>query len=213
VNEDQFQKNADIIRKQWINELESTMEEVEQLIRDDFYTGIWGFLLNKIVAIVYGFLLSNDIKEKILRQSEILIAASKEFNGKPDEIVQKFFEPYLKEDPSFERAKKKHLKLSELKERYKRSFILLVGETARLLRSEGDNYDEIFVNAYKTKEEASKATFSILDHAKEDLEFAIEHNMIKLNILVRDQIIRILRKEIEIGRKYYEIKINEAFQS
>lgn len=211
TDEEKFQKNAEILRQQWKNELNDTLIEVEHLIREDFYSGIWGLLFNRIVGFVYSFLLSKDIKEKIIRQMEVLLDASREYDGNIEEIVERFFELYLLEDASWDRAKKNHSKTPELKERYKRSFITLVKETNTILHAEGNNYDELYVNAYKTEEEACRSTFCIIDNAIEDLEFAIEHNMIKINRLVRDPIIRILRREIEIGREYYEKKITELF--
>ncbi|MFX1293839.1 MAG: hypothetical protein ACFFD2_03120 [Promethearchaeota archaeon] len=213
LDEEKFQKNSAILKEQWDEGLKNTMDEINKLIKEDFYTGIWGFLFNKIIAIIYSFFFSKDIKEKILRQSIVLLEASKEYDGNSDEIVEKFFEQYLLEDPSFERSKKNHPKSPELKEIYKRSFIILVKETNILLHSEGENYDELYKNAYKTKEKAREATLSIIDDAKENLDFAVENKMINVNRLVQKPIIKILRKEIEIGRQYYEEKINKIFKN
>ena len=211
ITEEKFQHNSDLLKIHWKEELEYRLNEVEQLIKDDFYTGIWGFLFNRLVAVVYSFFLSKDIKDKILAQGDILLDASRDYTGDPDVVIEKYFEDFLLVDPSWERAKKKHSKSSELKERYKRSFILLVEETQTLLYSEGSSYEELFRNAYKNKDEAKRATFAILETAEEDLDFAVKHKMIKVNRLIRDPIIKILYKELEIGKGYYDEKISKAF--
>ncbi|MHA1130885.1 MAG: hypothetical protein ACTSQI_10965 [Candidatus Helarchaeota archaeon] len=213
IDEDKFHKNANLLREQWEQELDYRMKEVKQLVRDDFYSGIWGILFNHFIAVIYSFFLSKDIREMILEQGEILLEASKEYDGNDEKIIAKYFEPYLKADPSWERTKKRHRKLPELKERYKRSFIMLLNETHLLLNSEGNDYNELFKNAYRTREKAWAATFSIIDTAEEDLEFAIRHKMIKINRLLQEPIYRILRKEIAIGKESYHSRIHSIFDS
>ena len=61
ADNERLQKNAEILRTQWRTELEESMEEVENLIRKEFYTGVWGILFNRSVAHVYSFFLSKDM--------------------------------------------------------------------------------------------------------------------------------------------------------
>ncbi len=211
IDAEKFEKNADILRAQWVQELDHRMAEVEQLVREDFYSGIWGLLFNRLVAVIYSFFLSKDIREKILAQGELLLEAAREYNNNDEEIIERYFDEFLKVDPSWERAKKRHKKAPELKERYKRSFIMLLNETHILLHSHGNDYDELFKNAYETREKACEATFLIINTAEQDLEFAIEHHMIKINRLLREPIYKILRKEIAIGKESYDEKIRTMF--
>ncbi len=211
--EERFQKNAEIIKNQWREELEGSMAEIEGLIKEEFYTGIWGVLFNRIIASVYSLFLSNDIKHKILKQGDLLIEAAREFDGNSEsEILDKYYEPYLANDPAWARCKKRHSKASELKERIKKSFTIMLRNTHTLLQSHGECYNDLLFNAYKTKEDAWKATFNLINDTEDNLEFTVEHKMMKINRLIRDQTIKILRREIAIARKYYENKLNDIFR-
>ncbi|MHA1265925.1 MAG: hypothetical protein ACTSRS_11905 [Candidatus Helarchaeota archaeon] len=209
--EEHYKKNAQILKAQWIYELEETMKEIEDLIKKEFYTGIWGLLFNRIAAEVYNIFLSKDIKHKILRQFDLILEAAKDYNGNSEEIIQKYYEDYLANDPAWARCKRRHTKSAELKERIKKSFLLILQNTKDLLNSSGNSYDELLYNAYKTKEAAWKATFSLIDDTEDSLEFTVKHKMVKINRLIRKQTIRILRREIEIAREYYENKLNAIF--
>lgn len=205
-------RNAEILKNQWLYELEETMREVDALIRKEFYTGIWGILFNRIVAEVYNIFLSPDIKDKILRQFDLLILAAKEYNGNADTIVEKYYEEYLTNDPGWGRCKKRHSKSPELRERIKKSFALMLKNTHDLLNSTGECYDDLLFNAYKTKDIAWEATFNLLNDTKESFDFTVKHKLVKINRLIRDQTIRILRREIEVAHEYYEKKLNDIFK-
>ncbi len=216
INNERFEKNVEILREQWRFELEESMEEVEDRIKKEFYTGVWVLLFNRIVANVYSFFLSKDIKHKILKQGDLLIEAVREFNGRQfdgnsEEIVEKYYQEYIANDPAWERCKKRHSKSPELKERIKNAFVLMLQNTHDLLFSKGECYDDLLLNAYSTKEAAWKATFDLIDDTEKTINFTVQNKMVKINRLIRDQTIKILRREIEIAREYYSQKLNELF--
>ena len=211
IDEVHFQKNSEILRKQWIYELEDSLEEIEELIKKEFYTGIWGVLFNRLIAGLYSFFFSKDIKSKILKQMEVLLQASREYNGNSEEMIEKYFDEYLINDVGFARIKKKHKKTPELVERIKRSLLIMVKGTNELLQCEGECYDDLLLDAYKTKTEAEKAIFALIDDADESLEFSVQNNMAKISSLIRKQTIKVLRKEVEIARDYYTKKLNDLY--
>ena len=211
MDETQFEKNEVILRNQWIEELEGSIEEIEGLIEEEFYEGIWGFLFNKLFGHVYSLFLSKDIKKKILKQFDLLLEAGKEYNGNSEEVLQRYFAEYLANDPGYARCKRTHSKSAELRDRIKKSFSLMIRNSNDLLNSHGDCYDDLLCNAYKNKAEAWRATFDLIDEAEETMEFTIKHKMLKITSLIRTQTIKILRREIEISRTYYSKKLNELF--
>ena len=211
-----FEKNAEIMREQWRLELEESMEEVEDLIKKEFFTGVWGLLFNRLVASVYSFFLSKDLKHKILNQGELVIEAVREFNGKEfdgnsEEVIEKYFEDYISNDPAWERCKKRHSKSAELRARIKKGFGTMLKNAYDLLYSNGECYDDLLLNAYPTKELAWKPTFALIDETEDNINFTVKNKMVKINILLRDQTIKILRREIAIAREYYEQKLNELY--
>lgn len=211
MDETQFEKNAVILKNQWIEALEGSIEEIERLIEEEFYEGIWGFLFNRVMAHLYSLFLSKDIKKKILKQFDLLLKAGKEYNGNSEEVLQKYFAEYLANDPGYARCKKAHSKSAELRERIKKSFDLMIKNSNDLLNSCGDCYDELLLNAYKTKNDAWRATFDLINITEANMEFTIEHKMLKITSLIRSQTIKILRREIEVSRTYYSKKLNELF--
>jgi hypothetical protein len=211
MDETQFEKNAVILRRQWIEELEGSIKEIEGLIEEEFYEGIWGFLFNKLLGHLYSLFLSKDIKKKILKQFDLLLEAGREYNSNSEEVLQKYFAEYIANDPGYARCKKTHSKSAELRDRIKKSFGLMVKNSNDLLNSCGDCYDDLLFNAYKTKTEAWRATFDLIKEAEETMEFTIKHKMLKITSLIRNPTIKILRREIEISRTYYSKKLNELF--
>ncbi|MDD1777074.1 MAG: hypothetical protein LUQ65_02820 [Candidatus Helarchaeota archaeon] len=211
MDEKQVEKNAKILKQEWIEKLEGAMEDLEAAIKEDFYSGVWGLLFNRMVARLYSLFLSKDIKKKLLKQFDLLIKAGKEYNGNSNEVLEKYFPEYLANDPGYERCKKTHSKTPELRDRIKKSFALMVKNSNDLLNSSGDCYEELMRNAYKTKDAAWKATFCLIDDAEEDFQFTIHHKMLKISSLIRQQTIKLLQKEIEISREYYTKKLNEIY--
>ncbi|NVM31630.1 MAG: hypothetical protein HWN65_22525 [Candidatus Helarchaeota archaeon] len=211
IHEARFQKNAEALRRQWNLELDETLEEIEIIIKEEFYTGIWGLLFNRIIAGIYSLFFSKDIKKKIKKQFEVILNASRDFNGNPEEIIENYFDEYLKNDVGFARIKKRHKKTPELLERIKQSLIIMVRGTNDLLKCEGECYDDLLLDAYQTKEEAERSVYALIDDAGDNLEFTVDNKMVKINKLIRSHVIKILRKEVEIARDYYTKKLNELY--
>jgi hypothetical protein len=211
MDKDQFEKNAGILKNEWIEKLEGALEEIESSIKEDFYAGVWGLLFNRIVARLYSLFLSKDIKKKILKQFDLILKAGKVYNGNSNEVLENHFAEYLANDPGYDRCKKMHSKTPELRDRIKKSFALMIKNSNELLTSCGNCYEDLVLNAYKTKEAAGKATFSLIDDAEESMEFTIQHKMLKISSLIRHQTIKLLRQEIEISREYYTKKLNEIY--
>ncbi|NVM31997.1 MAG: hypothetical protein HWN65_24365 [Candidatus Helarchaeota archaeon] len=125
--------------------------------------------------------------------------------------MEKYFDEYLKNDPAYARIKKNHPKTPEITERIKGQFLLLVKRANNLLNSEGETYYDLIFDAYKTKEAAEKAYKELMRDTEENVEFTIENKLLKISSLVRKPIIKIVRKELEIGKKYAKNKLYDVF--
>ena len=210
---DDFIKNEDIIMEHWVSDFDDTQIEIKAMIKEEFYSGIWGFLLNRLIAWSFDFFLTPDIRKKAIKQFEIYINAAKEYTGNNEEILEKYFDTYLINDIGYIRCKRNHPKFPELEERMKKSLLLRVTGTKKLLESEGETHDELLKNAHPNKNEALKSILMQLENAEENLNFAIEEKMLKISSMIRDSTIKILRKEIAFGRNYFKEKIDELYSN
>ncbi|NVM27326.1 MAG: hypothetical protein HWN65_00680 [Candidatus Helarchaeota archaeon] len=211
VDEEKYQKNAEILITQWIKEFEATLREIKKLIREDFYSGVWGLLFNRIIVLIYKLFFSSEIRKKVLSQFELILEVGKEYDENPEEILDKYFDEYLKNDPAYARIEKNHPKTPEIVERIKHQFLLLVKRANNLLNSEGETYYDLIFDAYKTKDAAEKAYTELMRNTEDHVEFAIKNKLLKISSLVRKPIIKIVRKELEIGKKYAKNKLNDVF--
>jgi len=210
---DDFIKIEDIIMEHWVSDFDDTQIEIKRMIKEEFYSGIWGFLLNRLIAWSFDFFLTPDIRKKAIKQFEIYINAAKEYTGKDEEIIEKYFDFYLINDVGYIRCKRNHPKFSELKERMKKSLLLRVAGTKELLESKGETHDELLKNAHPNKEEALESILLQLQNAEDNLNFAIEEKLLKISSLIRESTIKILRKEIEFARNYFKEKIDELYSN
>lgn len=203
--------NSEIIKKQWIKDFDDTQIEIKRMIQEEFYQGLTGILLNRIIAWGFNFFLAPEIREKAIIQFDIFLQASTELELKDEEILEKYFYKYMINDIGYIRCKRNHPKFSELRNMMKKSLLLRLKGTRRLLFSTGSNYDELFKNAYSNKEKALESTLEQLYNTKENLEFAHENKLMNISPLIKDSTMKILRKEIEFGKRYFKEKVKELY--
>ncbi len=206
-----FIKNEDIILEHWVSDFDDTQIEIKSMIKEEFYPSIWGILLNRLMAWSFDFFLAPDIRKKAIKQFEIYIKAAKEYTSNDKVIIEKYFDNYLKNDVGYIRCRRNHSKFPELKEKMKKSLIIRISGTKKLLESRGETHDELLKNAYPNKKEALESVLIQIQNAEDNLNFAIEHKMLKISSLIRDSVLNILRKEIEFGKNYFEEKIDELY--
>ncbi|MHA1895327.1 MAG: hypothetical protein ACTSX4_12580, partial [Candidatus Helarchaeota archaeon] len=113
--EDKIKYNSEIIRKQWIEDFDDTQKEIKRMIKEEFYSGIWGFLFNRIISWAFHFFLASDIREMALTQFDIYLKAAEEYDGDDEKVLEKYFEKYMKNDVGYTRCKRNHPKFPELR--------------------------------------------------------------------------------------------------
>ncbi|MHA1298844.1 MAG: hypothetical protein ACTSO9_05310 [Candidatus Helarchaeota archaeon] len=211
ITEEKFKKNSEILKETWISEIDDTLENIKESLKH-FFSGIWGFLFNKIVIFAYKFFLSPDIREKSVLQIEPILNGAKILNSNNiNEVLEQHFEEFKKNDLGYIRCKHKHKKFPELIEKMKENYITRVKEANRLLCSDGDCYSQLIRNAYEDKETAIRIMRQTLYLAKESLDFSVENKLLKLNSLIKDQTIRVLYGEIDYRERLFKEKLERIF--
>ncbi|NHI92027.1 MAG: hypothetical protein EAX96_05950 [Candidatus Lokiarchaeota archaeon] len=206
--------NQQILREQWITELDETLANIK-IQTNSFYRGIAGFLFNGIVSWVYSFFLSPDIREKTLKQIEVLLRAAEKFNGDENALINEFFNDFKVNDVGYIRCKKTHKKFPEFIERMKIIFLHRVKSTVELINCNGGckNHGDLIVKTYKTLENAKADLKLQLDEAEDQLDFAIKYNLLAVNGLILPQTIKILKGEIEFRRNLFESSLIKYFNN
>lgn len=212
MDENKIKINAKIIKSQWIQDFDDTQIEIKRMIKEEFYRGLVGILLNRLIAWTYDFFLAPDIREKAINQFDIFLEAATEYNNNDEEILDKFFYKYMINDVGYTRCKRNHPKFPDLREMMKKSLIIRVKGTQDLLHSIGSTYDELFENAYSNKEEALKSSLIQIANAENNLEFAFKNKLLNISPLIKDSTMKILRKEIEFGKQYFKEKVDELYK-
>ncbi|MHC1591007.1 MAG: hypothetical protein ACXQS8_02905 [Candidatus Helarchaeales archaeon] len=204
-------KNSKILRDYWIVELDNELKQIKKQVKN-FYRGIVGFFVNPIAGLVYDFFLTPDIREKTIRTIDIYLEAAAR-NISPSQIIELYFDRFKVNDLSYLRCKHNHHKFPELLERIKKSLVTRVISTRELLQAQGECYEDLIRNTYQNEAVAREELKKQLDYLEENLEFAIKHDLLNLNSLIRKQSIAILRSELEFKRKEFEKDIQKTFNS
>jgi len=212
MEENKIKFNSDIIKNQWIQDFDDTQIEIKRMIKEEFYQGLVGILLNRFIAWTFDFFLAPDIREKAINQFNIYLEAAVEYNGNDEEILEKYFYRYMINDVGYTRCKRNHPKFPELREMMKTSLIVRVKGTQELLHSSGSTHDQLFKNAHPNKEEALESFLIQLTNAENNLEFAYKNKLLNISPLIKDSTMKILRKEIEFGKQYFKEKVDELYK-
>ena len=212
MGENKVKITSEIIRNQWIQDFDDTQIEIKRMIKEEFYQGLVGILLNRLIAWTFDFFLAPDIREKAINQFDIYLEAAAEYNDNDEEILEKYFYRYMINDVGYTRCKRNHPKFPLLREMMKTSLIVRVKGTQELIHSAGFTHDELFKNAHPNKEEALESLMIQLKNAEYNLEFAYENKLLNISPLIKDSTMKILRKEIEFGKQYFKEKVDELYK-
>lgn len=212
--EDKIKINQQILREQWIDELDETLANIKKQT-EHFWGGITGLIFNGLVSWVYSFFLSPDIREKTLNQIEVLLKAAEKYKGDDEALVKEYFDEFKVNEVGYIRCKKNHKKFPEFIERMKKVFINRVKSTTDLIHCNGgcETHADLIVKTYKTLENAKKDLNLQLDDAESQLDFTIQNNLLAVNRLILPQTIKILKGEIKFRRKLFENSLNQYFDS
>ena len=102
-------------------------------------------------------------------------------------------------------------KFPELLDRIKKSLVTRVVSTRELLCACGECYDDLIRDTFQDENHARTELAKQLDHLEDNLDFAIEHDMMRLNSLIKKQTISILRNEMSYKRAEFDKEVQRVF--
>lgn len=209
IEDERIQRNHDVLREYWIEELDRTLKEIKRQVKS-FYSGFVGFFVNPIAGIVYDFFLAPEIREKTINTIDIYLEAARQDIG-PTKIIEQYFENFKVNDISYIRCKHNHEKFSEILQRIKKSLVIRVVNARPLLFAQGDCYADLVRDAFKKEEVARSELIKQLEHLEDNLNFAIDNNLLKINSLISNQTLHILKHELEFKRAEFEKELHNIF--
>jgi len=212
-----IEKNSKIIKEELVTQMNIGLGNVSRLIGRMFGNGVTGFFLNPVAKLIYNIMLSDDIKKKTKNQIDIILecanlyhlglnGGSIDYRNTPksekervlNEIIDKYFEVYRKNDQSFHHCKKSHKIYPEIERIMKEVFKSRI-EPAR--------------NAF-TKEEAI-ANVDREFRATEDLLALLKKHMDVMDVpsFVRKKIVKIMIDALELTKKQIYGRIDEIYSN
>ncbi|MHA1230788.1 MAG: hypothetical protein ACTSPQ_09090 [Candidatus Helarchaeota archaeon] len=227
-----IEKNSKIIKEELVTQMNIGLGNVSRLIGRMFGNGVTGFFLNPVAKLIYNIMLSDDIKKKTKNQIDIILecanlyhlglnGGSIDYRNTPksekervlNEIIDKYFEVYRKNDQSFHHCKKSHKIYPEIERIMKEVFKSRIEPAKQLLTSTGETYDELTRNAF-TKEEAI-ANVDREFRATEDLLALLKKHMDVMDVpsFVRKKIVKIMIDALELTKKQIYGRIDEIYSN
>ncbi len=199
--------HARIIKEELVKEMDKGLEYIQTCLGQMFGEGLAGWFLNPIARLIYHIMARKDIRDKTIRQIDVVLDCAMKFNGSNlDGLIEEHFEDYMLNDQSFHRCKKNHKAYPVIEGIMKDLFKSRIGPAHKLIISQGTCYEELTRIAFTEKQAA-------MDNLQRELEFSykvlgvIKENkkVVKLPSFVRQPIIRIM----ELGQKYAKERLSQ----
>jgi len=214
-----IERNYNILEKRMIDQTDTSLNYGKSLI-DSELDGPLHFILKPIVKSFYKYWSDKDARVGTLKQITLTLNSAKELitNGEIskeqfDNVVNRDFSTYLKNDQTDRQCKKDHSNYNYLKEVTKKCFITQLEESILLLKVDEDIYDYAGLSraAFKTKEIALKALMRQLDFNEEGIAVVESDSNILKVPLAKNVILTILRKGFELTKKQLIEELDEIF--
>jgi hypothetical protein len=205
-----IQRNYNIVEQKMIAQTDLSLGYGRDLIDSELNVGFLNFVIKPIVKSFYQHWSDNEARVGTLKQIHIALDSAKLLieNGgiskeKFDDVINRNFPIYLKNDQTDKQCKKNHKHYKKLKEITKQSFISQVEECILFLqvKEEVKDYNELSIATFKTKEEALKALMRQLDYNDEGIAIVEQDDSIIDVPAGRNIIVRVLRKGFELTKK------------
>ena len=201
-----LERNYKIVEEKMISTTDLSLNFGRELIDSELDAGAFNFVVKPIVKAFYKLWSDNNARVGTLKQITIALDSAKSLiqNGeitqeKFDDVIERNFPSYLKNDQTDKQCKRNHKHYDKLKEITRKSFISQVEECVLFLSIKDDvkNYDELSRAAFKTKEKAYEALKRQLDY-NDDGIIVVEKDDSILNVPTgKNIIISVLRKGFE----------------
>jgi hypothetical protein len=217
---DYIERNYNLIKERMIEQTDISLEYGRKIIESELDAGALNAIIKPIVKAFYNYWSDKDARVGTLEQiritldsAKILIKEGTITKERFDQVINKNFSIYLKNDQTDRACKKNHNNYNKLKEITKQCFITQVEESILLLQTKADvnNYNELSRETFKTKENAYKALKRQLDYNDAGISIVEQDNSI-LNIIAGKEIIlKTLRKGFELTKKILIEELDQIF--
>ncbi len=213
VPPDRFEKNKSLIRQALIEDIDFGLIKLRKLIEDEYPD-----ILHKVsIPFIYNMYVKDKLRKSTIRQLNLVLKAAEEYNGvNLDTLVEKYFADYFQHDVTYQHCNKNHPKFPELRGVIKISFRARILPAFRVMNAkEGENYNELIKNVYKTRAKTRQALeehLIITDKAIdiiEDNKDLIKGPIVQAIYLGRN--IRIIRAGYEFAMEYLIRRLDAIF--
>lgn len=197
-----FERNKRFVIEELEQQLENMLKKGEDYINLEL-KGPGNALIRPIVRGFYNVFARPDINSGSKGNIRILISAASEIvlddDHDKEEIIEKYFPDYLKNDQTTKFCKKNHRNYPKLVENTRGLFEAQLDPMVIALEYEGDNvrnYDELMVRIFKTVEEAKRVLSKQIRHMEIGIEI-LQSDPSVLNVPAgRKLIMRVLQRGI-----------------
>ncbi len=204
------QRNYNIVEQRMIAQTDISLNIGSDLIDSELNVGVLNFVIKPIVKSFYKYWSDNEARVGTLKQINITLDSAKLLveNGdiskeKIDDVINRNFPSYLKNDQTDRQCKKNHKNYQKLKDITKKLFISQIKECILFLqvKEEVKDYDELSIATFKTKEIALQALIRQLDYNEEGIAVVEQDENIIDVPAGRTIIVNVLRKGFEATKK------------
>ncbi|MHA1299387.1 MAG: hypothetical protein ACTSO9_08135 [Candidatus Helarchaeota archaeon] len=148
-----MEKKLKIINDFYANELKLIIKEMEEYFRKK----------KDLLPLdaIYKIIIGPETEAKINQQKELTLELASQWNGSEEDfekIVNENFKTYLKKDANFVHLRKRHEKFEVVKQILKETFKHKIRNDYKLLKGEGETYEEIATSSEPSKKEAKDFT-------------------------------------------------------
>lgn len=183
-------RNKNLLKEKGVREIESRMERLREAAPS---------FLN-----LFGTKLVEESSRIAVQQLEIVLDCATKYGQLPlIEIVHESIDEYIQNDLSYKYHNKTHSLYRDLQDILSKWFRSRIAAFGELLKSQGDNYDELIKERFGTRDEAEKILEKEIEAATKAIRL-IEANpkLLKLPFGVRLQwVIDILKKELKYSQQ------------
>ena len=205
-----IQRNYNIVEQKMIAQTDLSLNYGRKLIDSELNAGFLNFVIKPIVKSFYKYWSDNEARVGTLKQIKIALDSAKLLvedgtisKEKFDDIINRNFPNYLKNDQTDRQCKKKHKHYKNLKEITKKIFISQLEELILFLQVEEEvkDYNELSIATFKTKEKALQALMRQLNYNDEGIAIVEQDDTIIDVPAGRNVIVKVLRKGFELTKK------------
>lgn len=210
---DMLEKNIDLIRKEFLAELDTGLEFIERKL-SKLYKGALGFLVNRMLDLLYKYLGMHEAKKKGLKRMDFFLNSLRNFDGDINALVDCNLDGFLDCNEAWLRRNPNHPKIPEFKKNIKDEFKSQVEIYAKMLGASGETYGELVIKAYPERDALDKLLekqFKIIDRQMQLAEQEAE--LIRIPRVIRKEVLSLTKLGYDYTQKRVRLRLDEIYDS